>query len=104
MNAVDFMIGNSSSGIIEAPILKKPYIHIGERQLGRERARNVIDVGLDSQEMDEAIQKTLHDRTFRAEVMTCTNPYDKGNASKKIADILSSIDISENILKKRFHD
>ncbi|MBZ4666103.1 MAG: UDP-N-acetylglucosamine 2-epimerase [Mahella sp.] len=98
---VDVMIGNSSSGIIEAPSFKLPVVNIGTRQQGRLRACNVIDVGNSKDEILQGIDKALHDEGFRSRLKECINPYGDGNASRKIVDILKSIDISGGFIQKR---
>jgi GDP/UDP-N,N'-diacetylbacillosamine 2-epimerase (hydrolysing) len=85
------LVGNSSSGIIEAPSLGVPVVNIGTRQRGRERAQNVVDVGYTTHEIRKAIEKALYDTSFREKVKRCENPYGDGNASERIVKILSEI-------------
>lgn len=101
LNTVDVMIGNSSSGIIEAASFKLPVVNIGTRQEGRLRACNVLDVGYNKEEIINAVNKSLYDESFKNELMKCTNPYGDGNASGKIAQILSEINISRELIQKR---
>jgi GDP/UDP-N,N'-diacetylbacillosamine 2-epimerase (hydrolysing) len=75
MNCVDVVIGNSSSGIIEAPSMKKPSINIGERQSGRVRADSVIDCSPKKSEISEAL-KTAFSNSFQDRVMKTVNPYE----------------------------
>jgi UDP-hydrolysing UDP-N-acetyl-D-glucosamine 2-epimerase len=100
MNSVDFMIGNSSSGIIETPYFRKPFIHVGERQTGRTAAGNVIYVGTGSDEIRRAIDRALHDRAFARRVRTCVNPYGSGGASRKIVSTLENLTIDDTLFKK----
>ena len=79
----DLVIGNSSSGIIEAPSFKKPTVNIGKRQLGRERAISVLDCNPKKQEIITSIQKALS-KSFLKKIKDCKNPYENGNSSKKI--------------------
>ena len=101
MKNVDVMIGNSSSGIIESPPFKLPVVNIGERQKGRERAINVIDVPYDKEKIKKAILKALYDKNFREKIKNCKNPYGDGKASERIVKILSSIEIDEKLLQKK---
>ena len=95
------LVGNSSSGIIEAPYFKLPAINVGTRQNGRERAENIIDVPHNRGEIITAIRKALCDRTFRKRVQKCENPYGKGKTGEKITNILSRIKLGEELLQKR---
>jgi len=95
------LIGNSSSGIIEAPAFKLPVINIGTRQEGRERSANVIDVPNKRKAISKAIKKTLYDKRFLAIVKRCKNPYGNGHASEKIANALCSIRLNQRLLQKQ---
>jgi len=101
MNVVDVMVGNSSSGIIEAPSFGLPVVNIGNRQKGRERADNIIDVPYDKNEIIKAIKKALYDEVFKVRVKKCKNPYGDGKTGERIAEILSKIKINEKLLQKR---
>jgi UDP-N-acetylglucosamine 2-epimerase (non-hydrolysing)/GDP/UDP-N,N'-diacetylbacillosamine 2-epimerase (hydrolysing) len=96
-----FMIGNSSSGIIESSSFHIPVINIGKRQQGRERADNVIDVGYSEDEINAAIDKVLYDSAFLRTVKECKNPYGEGITSKIICETLSNLVIDGNMLTKR---
>ncbi|MDI6703309.1 MAG: UDP-N-acetylglucosamine 2-epimerase [bacterium] len=100
---VDVMIGNSSSGIIEAPSFELPVVNIGNRQKGRIRARNVIDVGYTKEEIIKGIDRAL-DKGFKRSLKGLKNPYGNGDSSKRIVDVLKSIEIDDRLLKKRFSD
>jgi len=101
MKMATVMVGNSSSGIIEAPSFGLPVINIGSRQEGRERAENVIDVDYDKEQIKTAIKKALDDENFKEKVKNCKSPYGDGKAGVRIADILSEIKIDKKILQKR---
>jgi UDP-N-acetylglucosamine 2-epimerase (non-hydrolysing)/GDP/UDP-N,N'-diacetylbacillosamine 2-epimerase (hydrolysing) len=101
VKAASVMVGNSSSGIIDAPSLGLPAVNIGIRQEGRERGRNVIDVGHSKQEIIEAIKKALTDKEFLDEVKRCETPYGDGKASQRIAEILSKLEITPRLLQKK---
>lgn len=101
MKIASVMVGNSSSGIVEAPSFHLPVVNIGTRQQGRERAGNVIDVGYSKNEIIKAIRKTLYDRKFKEKVKKCKSPYGDGKASKRIVKVLSEIKIDKKLLQKR---
>lgn len=101
MAASSVLVGNSSSGVIEAPSLGIPYVCIGTRQQGREKAKNVIDVGYGKNEIIEGIKRALFDKGFLDLVKKCENPYGDGKTSERIVKILSEIEIDKNLLQKR---
>ncbi|MAO54663.1 MAG: UDP-N-acetylglucosamine 2-epimerase (hydrolyzing) [Rhodospirillaceae bacterium] len=98
----DAVIGNSSSGIIEAPSLGTPTVNIGTRQDGRLRAASVIDCDTNEAAIARAIRDALDNRAGRT-VVSGTNPYDQGEASGRIVEILRSVDLN-GLMNKRFHD
>ena len=87
LNSADFMMGNSSSGLTEAPSLGLPVVNIGPRQDGRLRGGNVIDSDIDISSITNAIKKAL-DKKFKDSLKDKFNPYYNGNVSKKIAEKL----------------
>jgi UDP-hydrolysing UDP-N-acetyl-D-glucosamine 2-epimerase len=93
------LAGNSSSGIMEAASFKLPAVNVGIRQNGRERGKNVLDCAADRAEIRNCIAKALSS-TFRASLDDLKNPYGDGHAGERIADILSSADLSESLLAK----
>jgi len=95
------LIGNSSSGIIEAPSLGVPVVNIGSRQQGRQRGINVIDVNYNKDEIIRAIRKSLEDTVFIKKVRQCNNPYGDGKSSEKIVEILRTIKIDPSLIQKR---
>jgi len=98
----ELLIGNSSSGIIEAPSFKKPVINIGIRQKGRVRAKNIIDVELNREQIRLAIVKATSDG-FKKQLTHVRNPYEKENVSKTIVKIIKSVSL-DRILYKNFID
>ena len=102
MKFVDGVVGNSSSGIIEAPSFKTGTINIGDRQKGRIKAKSVIDCEPDSHSIIDAIN-LLYSNTFQQSLKRVTNPYGTKNASELILPIIKNVDLSD-ILKKRFFD
>ena len=101
MKISSIMVGNSSSGIIDAPTFGLPAVNIGIRQEGRERGKNVIDVSHDKQEIVNSIEKALKDKEFLAEIKKCENPYGDGNTGPRIAEILNRIEVTPELLQKR---
>ncbi|MFI5151611.1 MAG: UDP-N-acetylglucosamine 2-epimerase, partial [Bacteroidia bacterium] len=97
------LVGNSSSGIHETPTFKIPAVNIGNRQQGRERAANVIDVQNKKNDIKNAIEKALYDTDFRAFVKTIKNPYGEGDSAEKIVQILKKVKL-DGIIQKRFHE
>lgn len=87
MKHVDGVIGNSSSGIIEAPSLKVPTINIGDRQKGRVKAESVIDCKPQYREIKKALN-LIYEEDFREKLKNLKNPYGEGNAASKIIGIL----------------
>ncbi len=97
------MVGNSSSGIIEAPSFGLPVVNIGSRQQGRVRAANVIDVGNDRAEIRRGLERALSPE-FRASLQGIANPYGDGLAAERIIRHLKEVELSPRLLKKRFMD
>ena len=96
------MVGNSSSGIIEAASFKLPVVNIGNRQSGRLRGKNVIDVGYARTEIADGIKKALS-AEFKASLSDLVNPYGDGQATDRIIGKLREIKLDEVLLRKRFH-
>ena len=96
----DMVIGNSSSGIIEAPSFKIPVVNIGSRQAGRIMAENVINCRCRKDEIKKAINKGLSD-SFQESIKDLKSPYGEGNAAPRVLDIIKNRDISTT---KRFYD
>lgn len=100
---LDVMIGNSSSGLLEAPSFRLPVVNIGTRQQGRLAAANVISVENHSEQIRAGIEQALS-AAFRGSLETLENPYDRfgdGTASHRIKETLKTIPLS-HIMKKRF--
>ncbi len=94
------MVGNSSSGIMEAPALELPVVNIGMRQRGRERARNIIDVEPQSERIVAAVRRAL-EPSFRARLAGMDNPYGDGRAAERIVETLATVPLGEQLLLKR---
>lgn len=100
MKVADVIVGNSSSGIIEAPTYKLPAVNIGNRQRGRLQGVNVINVGYDEKGIIAAIKKAMTPQ-FRKRVAAGKNPYGDGRSAKRIVEILATVPIDEKLLVKR---
>ncbi|MFC3415191.1 UDP-N-acetylglucosamine 2-epimerase [Algoriphagus hitonicola] len=98
------LVGNSSSGIHETPTMKIPAVNIGNRQMGRERAFNVIDTRNDHKEIEKAIKKALYDENFRNNVSVIKNPYGEGDSAAKIIETLKSINLEDVSIQKIFYE
>ena len=96
---VDFMIGNSSSGVIEMPSFKKGTINLGIRQLGRLHSNTVINADFNKKAIIKAINK-IYSKKFRKSLQKAKNPYEQKNSLSKILKILKSINLSD--LNKRY--
>ncbi|MBN1275033.1 UDP-N-acetylglucosamine 2-epimerase (hydrolyzing) [Candidatus Woesearchaeota archaeon] len=92
MSHAQVMIGNSSAGIIEAASFKLPVVNVGERQTGRERSGNVIDTDTDEKSIAEGIKKALS-KEFKERVRGVKNVYGDGKTDKRVAEILSTIEL-----------
>jgi len=101
MRVANVMVGNSSSGIIDAPSFGLPVVNIGIRQEGRERGKNVIDVAHKESDIARALERALSDKKFLTGVKKCENPYGDGKAGPRIARYLSQIAITPRLLQKR---
>jgi UDP-N-acetylglucosamine 2-epimerase (non-hydrolysing)/GDP/UDP-N,N'-diacetylbacillosamine 2-epimerase (hydrolysing) len=99
LGQVDAMIGNSSSGIMEAASFALPVVNVGMRQQGRERARNILDAPPDTQLILDALRRALSP-DFRATLHSMENPYGNGTASHTIARVLAETPL-ENVLIKQ---
>jgi UDP-N-acetylglucosamine 2-epimerase len=102
LSGAKFVLGNSSSGLLEAPSLKVPTVNVGKRQDGRPRAKSVVDVECDEIQIVNGIQSVIAHAGVPS-LQSMENPYGNPGASKKITDILGTYDF-EALLPKRFLD
>ncbi len=106
MKQVDAIVGNSSSGIIEAPTFKIATINIGDRQSGRIKAESVVDCEPQKEKIVESFENVLS-KEFRNKLKSVKNPYGDGNSAVKIINILKDI-ISKKLetpgVRKQFYD
>ena len=94
------IIGNSSSGIMEAPALQLPCLNIGRRQQGRERSRCIVDVPAKRDAIIEGVSRVC-DPGFRRSLVGMVNPYGDGTAGARIAEIISTVSLGARLLEKR---
>lgn len=98
LGQVDAMVGNSSSGIMEAASYGLPVVNVGMRQQGRERARNVVDAAAEMNAIVKALKKAM-DPGFRKRLAGMANPYGNGTAAKTIAKVLASVPLDRLMVK-----
>jgi UDP-N-acetylglucosamine 2-epimerase (non-hydrolysing)/GDP/UDP-N,N'-diacetylbacillosamine 2-epimerase (hydrolysing) len=99
LGQVDAIVGNSSSGIMEAASFALPAVNVGMRQQGRERARNVIDAPAEREAVLDAITRALSPE-FRASIAGMANPYGVGTAAKTIARVLAETPLDGLLIKQ----
>lgn len=102
----DLMIGNSSSGLTEAPSFRLPVVNVGDRQNGRVKGANVIDVPCTAAGISGGVRRALSVR-LRSSLRNSRSPYERyrdGRVSERIKDVLKETEISSDFLKKRFND
>lgn len=97
------VVGNSSSGLLEAPSLGTPTVNIGDRQRGRLLSESVLNCLPNVEAIRQAIEKVLTPE-FQVNVLNSRNPYGSGGAAEKILNSLCSVDLGQESLKKRFYD
>ncbi len=99
LGQADALVGNSSSGIMEAASFALPVVNVGMRQQGRERARNVIDAPAEAAAIRAALERALS-LTFRQSLAGMTNPYGDGTAAETIARVLASVPLDRLLIKQ----
>lgn len=99
LGQVDAMIGNSSSGIMEAASFALPVVNVGIRQQGRERARNVIDSPAEAPAIVSALKRALSP-AFRKKLRGMANPYGNGTAATTIANVLATVPLDNLLIKQ----
>jgi len=99
LGQVDAMVGNSSSGIMEAASFALPAVNVGMRQQGRERAPNILDVPPETEAILSGLQRAL-DPEFRASLRGMVNPYGDGTAAVTIARVLTTVDLDGLLIKQ----
>ncbi|MBF0118916.1 MAG: UDP-N-acetylglucosamine 2-epimerase (hydrolyzing) [Desulfobacterales bacterium] len=102
MSHVSAVVGNSSSGIIEAPSFKVPTVNIGDRQRGRIKSKSIIDCEPTKEAVFDALKQSMS-HEFKASIKDTKNVYEKENTASSIKAILKTTNLN-NILKKKFYD
>ena len=95
------MVGNSSSGIIEAASLRLPVVNVGTRQAGRERSANTIDVGNDRSQIQAGINRALSPE-FKKRIHGIDNVYGDGHAAERIVARLKTTPLDDTLIRKTF--
>ncbi len=101
LKLADVLVGNTSSGIVEAPSFGLPVVNIGLRQEGREASANALHVNYDKAKIKAVINRALRDKVFIRKAKNCHSPYGNGRAGEKIAKVLSNIKIDSKLLNKK---
>lgn len=96
-------VGNSSAALIESSSFKIPVVNIGNRQMGRQRGNNVLDVDYDSEKIYKAIDKSLNDKKYLSKLKKIKNPWGDGRASSRIIKILEKLEITPKLLNKQIN-
>lgn len=99
----DALVGNTSAGILESPSLRLPVVNIGDRQEGRVRAANVIDVPTEYAAIREGIQEAMS-AAFRSRLAELVNPYGGGGTAARIVEILQNLPERNIMLRKMWND
>ena len=99
MSEVDAVLGNSSSGLYEAPSFQVPTINVGDRQKGRLQAASVVNCTVEAGEIERGIRKA-----FELDCGQVVNPYGDGCSSERIVEVLKTVDLDSPLLKKKFFD
>ena len=98
LSQVDAMVGNSSSGIMEAASFGLPVVNVGIRQQGRERAANILDAPAEAAEIRRALAHALDD-SFKRSLDNMKNPYGDGSAAQIISRVLATVSIDKLLIK-----
>lgn len=101
LNTASVMVGNSSSGLVEAPSFELPVVDIGSRQAGRLHPGNVITCGYQTKEILQALQLALSPQ-FRASLSGLENPYGDGHTAERIVNRLATLEDLPHLLRKKF--
>lgn len=99
---VEAVVGNSSSGITEAPLFSIGTVNIGDRQKGREYGKSIINVPPERESIYQAIRRA-QSAEFKAGLKPLENPYGNGGATTRIRDVLKNVEL-EGLTRKKFYD
>jgi len=100
MRIASVLVGNSSSGIIEAPSFRLAAVNVGTRQHRRTRAVNVIDVGYDRHLIRAGVERALGNMQFRAVLAGCINPYGDGRCAERTVEAIARIALTPSFTSK----
>ena len=103
LNTADLMIGNSSSGIVEAASFNLPVVNIGSRQTGKFKPKNVIDTGYNYKDILKGIKKAMN-KNFKKSLKNLRNPYESKMNINNIIKLILRVNRSDKYLKKKFID
>ena len=103
MKVAGAMVGNSSSGIIEAASFELPVVDVGDREKGRLHGKNVLHAPAERRAITRALKAALQPK-FRARLRKMRNPYGSGGSAAKIVRVLKSVPLDAKLLRKRFQD
>jgi len=101
LRLVGALVGNSSSGLVEAPSIPLPVVNIGRRQEGRQKAANVIEVPAEKAALLQGIEQALSP-AFRDSLSGLKNPYGDGHSAQRIVSVLASLPDRASLIRKRF--
>ena len=101
MRYAKLMLGNSSSGIVEAASFNLPVVNVGSRQDGKFKPKNVINTGYDHQEILRAVKRVMT-KNFKNKINKLKNPYESKTNVKRIVNMILNIKIDEKLLRKKF--
>jgi GDP/UDP-N,N'-diacetylbacillosamine 2-epimerase (hydrolysing) len=94
------IVGNSSSGLLEAPTFKTPAVNVGRRQMGREQGINVINAEFQEEEIFQALQKALSQNFNEYLKKECENPYGDGKSTERILNIILNTSVDNKLIVK----
>jgi UDP-N-acetylglucosamine 2-epimerase len=103
MNCSAVMLGNSSSGIVEAASFELPVVDIGDRQRGRVCSQNIVHTEPDRESIVKAARMALSP-SFRRSLRSLKNPYGDGHAAQRIIEVVKKAPLGRDLLVKRFHN
>ncbi|MDH4455363.1 MAG: UDP-N-acetylglucosamine 2-epimerase [Verrucomicrobiota bacterium] len=103
LGQVSAMVGNSSSGLLEAPSFALPVVNIGNRQKGRLRAGNVLDVPFEVRAIVAALKQAVSPE-FKTQAAGYEAFFGDGHAAEKIVELIANTPLDERLLGKTFHD
>ena len=95
------LLGNSSMGILEAPLVKLPVVNVGLRQKDRQNAGNILFVTCKKNKIIKAVKQSLYNKKYQKKIKSLKNPYGAYDAPKKIVKILSKISINDKLISKK---